>query len=292
MSVDLNKLVGWYDRHVGELTYSMLGSRNGTDGTADCSGSVVQAIRDAGGTPYSWLYNTESLGDYLAANGFKLIARNQDWVGNSGDVILMNWADKANSMKGSGGAGGHVGVLKDANTFISTDYWTGGQDNTAVSEHNWNDYYNTEVANGLQYVEAWRLTDSTPANDKPVNPANNVTPDTPAIKRFKQFKNEFTAYSQIRVDEIKFVNDIWQFVNYDLAGGKDFYWTDNGISLARVDNNTRSNEDDTQVGDMVAFNSENNEGTIDEYDAPSNAVGIKFGDDGIVWFDADKALAL
>ena len=161
-----------------------------------------------------------------------------------------------------------------------------------MSEHNWNSYYNTEVANGLQYVEAWRLTDSTPLNDKPVNPANDVTPDTPAIKRFKQFKNEFTAYSQIRVDEIKFVNDIWQFVNYDLSGGKDFDWTDNGISLARVDNKTRSNEDDTQVGDMVAFNSENNEGTIDEYDAPSNAVGIKFGDDGIVWFDADKALAL
>lgn len=289
MSVDLNKLVGWYDRHVGELTYSMIGSRNGTDGTADCSGSTTQAVYEAGGIKYDRLYSTVKLGDYLAKNGFKRIAQNQDWDGQRGDIILMSWGS---SMATSGGAGGHVGVLKDGSTFISTDFWTGGQDNTAVSEHNWNDYYNTEVANGLQYVEAWRLTDSTPANDKPVNPANDVTPDTPAIKRFKQFKNEFTAYSSIRVDEIKFVNGIWQFVNYDLAGGKDFDWTDNGISLARVDNKTRSNEDDTQVGDMVAFNSENNEGTIDEYDAPSNAVGIKFGDDGIVWFNADKALAL
>lgn len=289
MSVDLNKLVGWYDRHVGELTYSMLGSRNGTDGTADCSGSTTQAVYEAGGIKYDWLYSTVDLGNYLAKNGFKRIAQNQDWDGQRGDIILMSWGS---SMATSGGAGGHVGVLKDANTFISTDYWTGGQANTAVSEHDWNEYYNTEVANGLQYVEAWRLTDTTPSNDKPVNPANDVTPDTPAIKRFKQFKNEFTAYNSIKVDEIKFVNDIWQFVNYDLAGGRDFDWTDNGINLARVDNKTRSNEDDTQVGDMVAFNSENNEGTIDEYDAKSNAVGIKFGDDGIVWFNADKALAL
>lgn len=289
MGIDLNKVISWYDNRFGAITYSMLGSRNSTDGTADCSGSITQAVYEAGAKKYDWLYSTVDLGKYLAANGFKRIAVNQDWAGKRGDIILMSWG---RDMSTSGGAGGHVGILKDADTFISTDYWTGGQVGTAVSQHNWNDYYNVEVVNGLQYVEAWRLTDSTPANNNNKKPENKVTPDTPAIKRFKQFKNEFTAYNKIRVDEIKFVNGIWQFVNYALAGGKDFNWNDNGINLDRVDNVTRGNQKDTQVGDYVKFNSENNEGTIDEYDAPTNAVGIKFGNDGIVWFNADKALQL
>lgn len=289
MAVDTNKLIGWFDGNVGQLTYSMLGSRNGTDGTADCSGSVTQALYEAGASKYTFLYSTVSLGVYLQANGYTRISANQDWDGKRGDIILMSWGA---DMSTSGGAGGHVGVLKDPNTFISTDYWTGGQTNTAVSEHNWNEYYNVEAGNGLQYIEVWRLSDNSPKNDNKPLPAVDVKPDTPAIKRFKQFNNEFTTYNKFRVDEIKFVNGIWQFVNYDLAGGRDFSWNDNGINLERVDNKTRGNQADTKVGDMVVFNSENNEGMIDEYDAPTNAVGAKYGDDGLIWFNADKFLQL
>lgn len=291
MAVDTEKLVGWFDGRFGQLTYSMLGSRNGADGTADCSGSVTQALYEAGASKYNFLYSTVSLGAYLEANGYKRISVNQDWSALRGDVVLMSWGA---NMASSGGAGGHVGVMKDGTDFISCDYWTGGQQGTAISQHDWNSYYNTEVANGLQYIEVWRLVDdgNVPSNDNPELPANDVKPDTPAIKRFKQFNNEFTAYNSFRVDEIKYVNGIWQMINYKLAGGKDFDWTHNGINLARVDNVTRGNDQDTQIGDMVAFNSENNEGTIDEYDAESNGVGIIFHDDGTVWFDADEALAL
>ncbi|MGR8826036.1 peptidoglycan hydrolase [Leuconostoc citreum] len=291
MAINLDNVVGWYDARKGALTYSMLGSRNGADGTADCSGSIVQAVYEAGATKYDWLYSTVDLGRYLAANGFTRVSANQDWTAQRGDIILMSWGA---DMSTSGGAGGHVGVMKDDNTFISTDYWTGGQQGTAVSEHNWNEYYNVEVGNGLQYIEVWRLAadEQAQTNTTESYPENDVTPDTPAILRFKQFNNEFTAYNGIRVDEIKFVNGIWQFINYDLAGGRDFDWTNNGISLERVDNTTRGNEADTQVGDIVKFNSENNEGTIDEYDNKTNAVGIDFHDDGRIWFDANQALAL
>ena len=42
MSINKAKIVSWFDNHKGRLTYSMYGSRNGADGTADCSGSITQ----------------------------------------------------------------------------------------------------------------------------------------------------------------------------------------------------------------------------------------------------------
>ena len=41
-------LINWFESRRGKLTYSMYGSRNGSDGTADCSGSVSQALKEAG----------------------------------------------------------------------------------------------------------------------------------------------------------------------------------------------------------------------------------------------------
>lgn len=66
----------------------MYGSRNGSDGTADCSGSMTQAIRDAGTVPYSYLYNTDSLHGYLRANGYYLVTDNSIFTPERGDVIV------------------------------------------------------------------------------------------------------------------------------------------------------------------------------------------------------------
>lgn len=151
MTVDITKLVGWFDDHKGKLTYSMSGSRNGADGTADCSGSVTQAIYEAGGIKPAYLFSTVTLESYLIANGFERITANKEWNAERGDVVLMSWGA---DMSTSGGAGGHTGVMKNANTFISTDYTTGGQAGTAVYESNFDNYYN---ACGARYYEAWRL---------------------------------------------------------------------------------------------------------------------------------------
>lgn len=37
-------LINWFESRRGKLTYSMYGSRNGSDGTADCSGAISQAL--------------------------------------------------------------------------------------------------------------------------------------------------------------------------------------------------------------------------------------------------------
>ena len=281
MTIDNNKAVSWFDIRKGLLTYSMYGSRNGTDGTADCSGSITQALRDSGASPYAYLYSTVTLGGYLSANGYNRISENQSWDAQRGDIVLMSWGP---GIQYSGGAGGHVGIMKDGITFISVDYWTGGQVGTAVSEHNWDYYYSV---NKPAYVEVWRQDgQSQPIPTEPNKQASS------AIEQFKAAGNKFTAYGTFKVDDIKFHNGIWQFVSYQLNGSKDIDWDDNGIPLSVVDNVTRGNDADTQVGDTVKFSDAFNNGTIDEYDNVTNAVGIDTGGYGRIWYNADAFLKL
>lgn len=279
MAVNNNLSVSWFDNKKGLLTYSMNGSRNGRDGTADCSGSTTQAIKDAGGVQYDYLYSTVTLGSYLTQNNYTRISANEGWDAQRGDVVLMSWG---RSMAYSGGAGGHVGVMKDASVFISVDYWTGGQPGTAVSEHDWNYYYSV---NSPQYIEVWRQSELSPQPKPDVQVSS-------AIKQFQDADDEFTAFNSFKVDAIKFHHGIWQFVNYQLSGGKDINWDDNGIPLSIVDNLTRGNDTDTQVGDTVKFESPFNEGRINEYDPETNAVGIDTGGYGRIWYNADAFLKI
>jgi len=132
-----------------------------------------------------------------------------------------------------------------------------------------------------------------------VAPTPKVTPqqtqpvvNTSAIQTFQNVGNAFTAYGVFTADEIKQVNGIWQVINYNLAGGRDFDWTYNGIPLDILDNATRGNSLPTQVDDTLKFNSVNNHGTIDDYDNGSNAVGIKFGQYGMIWFNSNTFIKL
>lgn len=277
MAVDNNKVISWFENHKGRLTYSMTGSRNGADGTADCSGSITQAIFEAGGLPYDYLYSTVTLASYFEKNGYKCISRNQDFDSKKGDMILMSWGA---DMASSGGAGGHVGTMKDEVTFISTDYSTNGQTGTAVSEHNWNEYY---ALNKPTYIEVWRNTNS---------PAPTPTPSTKAIDTLKNKYNGGFTIAKIKVDVIKNVNGGMQFGNYDLANGgkgkdKSFDWTNNGIPFALVGLEEDAN---IKVGDIIEVDMD---GTIDEYDIPSNRVGVNFTSPfnaGMIWFNADALL--
>lgn len=284
MAVDINKLINWFNINKGHITYSMTGSRNGTDGTADCSGSVVQAIRDAGGKAYSYLYNTESIGPYLQVNGFKKIAANQNWDAKAGDIVLMNWAKGATSMTGSGGAGGHIGVMKTATQFISTDYWTAGGYNTAISEHAWEDYYSTEVANGLQYVEVWRYVGGeTPASD-------NKVPASGAVDQVLNVGEFFKGLPAYRVDRFEYINGVEQVISYALANGgtsKEFDWTNNGLGIASVDkvdkNGKLTKDQRIDVGDYFRLHSDRI--PVTQVDPATNGVafGTRYGD---IWASA------
>lgn len=149
-----SEVANWFYKNYGKITYSMYGSRTGSDGTADCSGAMVQALVEAGATKPAYIYNTDSIHDYLKANGYQLVAENTKVNKEVGDIVV--WGRRGNS----GGANGHIMVINQADNSngsgareISVDYWTNGGYNSAVSEHDYN-YY--AAANDYPYFYVYR----------------------------------------------------------------------------------------------------------------------------------------
>ncbi|MBZ1517627.1 peptidoglycan hydrolase [Leuconostoc mesenteroides] len=280
MSVDINKVISWFDNHMGKITYSMYGSRNGSDGTGDCSGTITQALYEAGASKPAYLYSTETIHPYLTNNGFSLYAENTSWTAKRGDIVVMGKRGE------SAGAFGHIGVIStdDPNALLlSTSFWTGGESGTAVGNVKFDEMWE---ADGSPYFYVYRQIDSNQDNVAPAQPA-----PVSSIQQFKNAGNHFTNTNTFKVDKIAQVNGIWQMINYALAGGTDADWTLNGIPLDIVDNVTRGDAP-TQVGDSMKFSSGYDNGTIDEYDDASNGVGIVFSEYGIVWFNADAFIKL
>ena len=115
--IDINKAIDYmYQLKNRGITYSMNGSRIGTDGTADCSGAVYISLVKGGAKPHSYPVNTESEHAWLIANGFELIAFNKSWNMQRGDVLIFG-------LKGqSAGAGGHTAIAVDHNNVIHCNY--------------------------------------------------------------------------------------------------------------------------------------------------------------------------
>lgn len=264
MNTDI--LINWFESRRGKLTYSMYGSRNGSDGTADCSGSVSQALKEAG-VNIIGLPSTVTLGSQLANNGFIRVSKNTDWTAQRGDIVLMSWGA---DMSQSGGAGGHVGVMEDANTFISVDYWTGGAAGQAVSSHDWEQYYAVERP---AYIEVWRYNGS----------GGNQQPNT-SVTQTPTRKPDSKAY--YLANDVAFVNGIYQ-IKCDYLAPVGFDWTDNGIPVGLVNwvdengNNVRDGEDkDFKPGMYFSFE-------IDEAHITDTGIGGYYG--GWYWRKFDFA---
>lgn len=121
MAVNIEAAINYmYKLKNDGVTYSMSGSRIGTDGTADCSGAVYISLVKGGAKPYSYPVNTESEHAWLIANGFDLIAFNKSWQMQRGDVLIFG-------IKGrSAGAGGHTAIAVDHNNVIHCNYGYNG----------------------------------------------------------------------------------------------------------------------------------------------------------------------
>lgn len=117
MAVNMETAINYmYQLKNRGVTYSMSGSRIGTDGTADCSGAVYISLVKGGAKPHSYPVNTESEHAWLIANGFDLIAFNKSWNMQRGDVLIFG-------IKGqSAGAGGHTAIAVDHNNVIHCNY--------------------------------------------------------------------------------------------------------------------------------------------------------------------------
>jgi len=284
MGYDVNTALEVAQSYIGRATYSMeWNERDGQNlgGTLgfDCSGFVYHVLNHAGAWDDSYLgraHYTGTLKGDLEAAGF--VETNAAAAG-----VVFIWGD--NYGAGAGGVS-HTGIFVDDTNIIDSSWYTAGAFNGAINIHDHDQYW---VLDGKPEYHFFVYTGET----SDVKPQPTPQPiDNSAIGKFIAAGNFFTAYSSFRVDEIAEYNGIMQLVNHDLAGGDGWNWNDNGIAWGMVDNTSRSNNENVQVGDYVKLDANYNTGSIDQYDRASNGVGIDFGDFGRIWFDADAFLAL
>ena len=95
-----------------KISYSMYGSRTGTDRTGDCSGVLYASLVKAGASTEKYPPSTETLHAYLLKNGYQLHVENQQWVPQKGDIFI--WGKKGQSAY----AGGHTGIFVDTKNVI------------------------------------------------------------------------------------------------------------------------------------------------------------------------------
>lgn len=211
------KVVDWFNRNRGHITYSMDGSRIGTDGTADCSGSITIAVKESTGIPYAYVYNTVTLGDYLNRCGYRRVlignqqADNLDQIGDE-DIMLFSCG---NSMADSGGAGGHTGVIShQGNMITSTCYLTQGAPNTAIQDVAMLPVYLKE--NNFHYYEVWR-------------PSGNPTPG-PIPPSFST-----NVHYSLRVCGGQWLSEVTNFNNIDYNGFAGLPYHKHDLLYIKVD---------------------------------------------------------
>lgn len=276
MSVDINKVIAWFDNHMGKITYSMTGSRNGSDGTGDCSGTMTQALYEAGAIKPAYLYSTETIHPYLQNNGFSIVAENTEFNAKRGDIIVMGKRGQ------SAGGAGHIGIIStdDPNALLlSTSYWTAGATGTAVGNVKFDDMWESD---GSPYFYVYRQDNSKPA---PAIPHK--------IDQVLEVGEHFSTKTAYRIDRYEYVNGVEQVISYELANGgksQDFDWTNNGWGLESfeiVDKNGVIQKDNTTaVGKYMQMHSPNRI-RVAEVDPDTNGIGIDTRY-GRIWADASS----
>ncbi|WP_375708628.1 peptidoglycan amidohydrolase family protein [Streptococcus dysgalactiae] len=142
MTVDTEKAISWMGLKEGRVSYSM-DYRNGPD-SYDCSSAICSALIYAGASNPGWLLNTEYMHDWLAQNGFELIAENEDWDSQRADIAIWGFRGQ------SAGAGGHVVMFIDADNIIHCNY---ANNNITIDNYN-----QTAAASGWMYSYVYRYT--------------------------------------------------------------------------------------------------------------------------------------
>ena len=188
------------------ITYSMSGSRIGTDGTADCSGAVYISLVKGGAKPHSYPVNTESEHAWLIANDFELIAFNKSWNMQRGDVLIFG-------IKGqSAGAGGHTAIAVDHNNVIHCNYAHNG-----VS-------VNPETT--MPYNMGWYVYRYKGTTQQPTQQSKPSTTGINWIKEEWRFVTNTPIYLRtapdVKAPEIALLGT-GSYVKYDAYGYKDGY---------------------------------------------------------------------
>ncbi len=153
------------------VTYSMGGSRTGTDGTADCSGAVYASLNKAGAKLA--IGNTDTLFNDLPKIGFNKTSSPYQY----GDIFIFG------IQGASSGAAGHTGIFVDSSKVIHCNYTANG-----VSIDNFNTVYSNA---GKPPYTVYRLV-----TEKPIAPTKDAA-ETTNTKENMDNSGEIEEYSYI-----------------------------------------------------------------------------------------------
>ena len=167
---------------------------------------------------------------------------------------------------------------------------------TGIKTHNYASRtgHGSDHVDPLPFLQKWGISYAQLKHDIKYGVGGAVTtsPSKPAKSNHKvdQVLNVgeyFKAKPAYRVDDMKYINGIWQVVNYELAGGKSINWTLNGLgveSVDKVDSKGKKTANQTlNKGDYFRLHSDRIK--VVDNDAASNGVALstRYGN---VWVDA------
>ncbi|MBO0486057.1 peptidoglycan amidohydrolase family protein [Vagococcus fluvialis] len=189
VKINIETSIGFMDglRQRG-IRYSMTGARDGSDGTGDCSGTIVRSVEKAGASKPAWLYNTDSMHAWLVQNGYKLIADNKEWTAKRGDIVIFGGKRDANgNFGGSGGAAGHVVEFISNTQIIHCTY----------KNPQMNGVYVDNEATTCPYFMGWYVyRNDNIDTSKPIEVPNTERPD-----KVGWYMEEGTFHSYLNNDE-------------------------------------------------------------------------------------------
>lgn len=171
--------------------------------------------------------------------------------------------------------------------------WIAGYPGTSYPDFNY--FPSVDGVIAWQYTNNWKslgLDGSTLLLDwseKTVQAQATTKPGAkPTVNRTDQVLHvgeHFKGRPAYRVDAMKYVNGMWQVVNYELAGGKDINWITNGLGVTSVDkvdkNGKKTADQKLAVGDYFRLHSDRIE--VLGVDKNGIAFGTRYGN---VWEDA------
>ncbi|MBL1228123.1 holin [Enterococcus sp. BWB1-3] len=263
---NLEAMIKWMDDRKGKVTYSM-NRRLGPD-SYDCSSAVYFALRAGGFLPDGVMGNTDSLFGHLEAARWKKVAVNPKgyYVVKRGDIFI--WGVRG----ASGGVAGHTGIFIASNDqMIHCNF---GYNGITVNDHDTIWSYN-----GKPYVTIYRYSGSGEA----VIPEGETNTTTGTGQK--------SGNKVYQVDELKFVNGIWQ-VRCDYLCPVEFDWTQNGIACADI---TLTDKNGKVLADQVTKKGsyfvipESNVNIVSQAQKGSGNyhwISVQFRNGGQVWLSA------
>ena len=184
-------------------------------------------------------------------------------LGLDGSTLLLDWSEGKSAPQAS----------KPANNGNGETVWV----------HNglwYTDKKFTKKANGrIKHMGQYWTFVGGKVTEKPVAPK-------PANEDQILHKGEhFKARPAYRVDAMKYVNGIWQVVNFELAGGKDINWTVNGFGVDSVDKVDKNGKKTTNQTLAVGYYFRLHSDRIKVEDVNGNGIALstRYGN---VWVDA------